>query len=93
MKVLVNGGLNLSELDGWWVEAYSPEVGWALRDGCEHTAPDWDAREAETLYGICGLQWHREPNSNAQRLLLRPCLPNIGNGGQPTLWKSLCLGS
>jgi starch phosphorylase len=30
MKVLVNGGLNLSELDGWWAEAYSPEVGWAI---------------------------------------------------------------
>jgi len=30
MKVLVNGGLNLSELDGWWAEAYSPDVGWAL---------------------------------------------------------------
>ena len=30
MKVLVNGGLNLSELDGWWAEAYRPEVGWAL---------------------------------------------------------------
>ena len=33
MKVLVNGGLNLSELDGWWAEAYTPEVGWALGDG------------------------------------------------------------
>ena len=32
MKVLVNGGLNLSELDGWWAEAYTPEVGWALGD-------------------------------------------------------------
>jgi len=30
MKVLVNGGLNLSELDGWWIEAYSPQVGWPL---------------------------------------------------------------
>ena len=29
MKVLVNGGLNLSELDGWWAEAYQPQVGWA----------------------------------------------------------------
>ena len=29
MKVLVNGGLNLSELDGWWAEAYTPDVGWA----------------------------------------------------------------
>ncbi len=30
MKVLVNGGLNLSSLDGWWAEAYRPEVGWAI---------------------------------------------------------------
>jgi len=28
MKVLVNGGINLSELDGWWAEAFSPDVGW-----------------------------------------------------------------
>ncbi|MCS6978029.1 MAG: alpha-glucan family phosphorylase, partial [Gemmatales bacterium] len=52
MKVLVNGGLNLSELDGWWAEAYSPEVGWALGDGQEHDEPDWDAREAEQLYRL-----------------------------------------
>ena len=36
MKVLVNGGLNLSELDGWWAEAYAPTIGWALCDGREH---------------------------------------------------------
>jgi glycogen phosphorylase len=42
MKVLVNGGLNLSELDGWWAEAYTPEVGWALGDGQEHgDDPAW----------------------------------------------------
>ena len=53
MKVLVNGGLNLSELDGWWAEAYSPEVGWALGDGREHNDdPAWDASEAEALYGL-----------------------------------------
>jgi starch phosphorylase len=53
MKVLVNGGLNLSELDGWWAEAYSPEVGWALGDGLEHDAdPAWDAIEAERLYDL-----------------------------------------
>jgi starch phosphorylase len=53
MKVLVNGGLNLSELDGWWAEAYAPEVGWALGDGREHDAdPAWDAAEAEALYGL-----------------------------------------
>ena len=53
MKVLVNGGLNLSELDGWWAEAYTPEVGWALGDGQEHgDDPAWDAVEAEALYGL-----------------------------------------
>ena len=30
MKVLVNGGLNISELDGWWAEAYEADLGWAL---------------------------------------------------------------
>jgi starch phosphorylase len=51
MKVLVNGGLNLSELDGWWAEAYTPEVGWALGDGQEHGSdPALDAAEAEALY-------------------------------------------
>jgi starch phosphorylase len=51
MKVLVNGGINLSELDGWWAEAYAPEVGWALGDGQEHgDDPAWDAAEAQALY-------------------------------------------
>ena len=53
MKVLVNGGLNLSELDGWWAEAYSPEVGWAIGDRAEHgDDPSWDATEAEALYAL-----------------------------------------
>lgn len=53
MKVLVNGGINLSELDGWWAEAYTPEVGWALGDGREHgDDPAWDAVEANALYDL-----------------------------------------
>ena len=53
MKVLVNGGINLSELDGWWAEAYTPEVGWALGDGREHgDDPAWDAAEADALYSL-----------------------------------------
>jgi len=53
MKVLVNGGINLSELDGWWAEAYAPEIGWALGDGREHgDDPAWDAVEADALYDL-----------------------------------------
>ena len=53
MKVLVNGGINLSESDGWWAEAYSPEVGWVLGDGQEHgDDPSWDAAEAAALYDL-----------------------------------------
>ncbi|HUU35774.1 MAG TPA: alpha-glucan family phosphorylase, partial [Vicinamibacterales bacterium] len=60
MKVLVNGGLNLSELDGWWAEAYTPEVGWALGDGQDRgDDPSWDATEAEALYTL--LEGHVVP--------------------------------
>ncbi len=53
MKVLVNGGLNLSELDGWWAEAYTPEIGWAIGDGNEHVDEAiWDEKEAEQLYSL-----------------------------------------
>jgi starch phosphorylase len=53
MKVLVNGGINLSVLDGWWAEAYTPEVGWALGDGREAgDDPAWDAIDAKALYNL-----------------------------------------
>jgi starch phosphorylase len=53
MKTLVNGGLNFSELDGWWAEAYSPQVGWAIGDGLEHGDDQvWDRIEAETMYSL-----------------------------------------
>jgi starch phosphorylase len=45
MKVLVNGGLNFSVLDGWWAEAYTPEVGWAIG-----TAFSSDDAAAQDLY-------------------------------------------
>jgi starch phosphorylase len=74
MKVLVNGGINLSELDGWWAEAYTPEVGWALGDGQEHgDDPAWDAVEADALYD----------------LLEREVIPEFYNraeSGVPTAW-------
>jgi starch phosphorylase len=48
----VNGGLNLSELDGWWAEAYTPSVGWAIGDGTVREAPDGDAMDADRLYRL-----------------------------------------
>jgi glycogen phosphorylase len=50
MKVLVNGGLNLSELDGWWAEAYTPEVGWEIGGEGTEVHPERDTSEAEKLY-------------------------------------------
>ena len=74
MKVLVNGGINLSELDGWWAEAYSAQVGWALGDGREHgDDPAWDTVEADALYD----------------LLERKVIPEFYNrdaAGFPTAW-------
>ena len=55
MKVIYNGGLNLSVLDGWWAEAYSSDVGWAIGNGEEYSPEDWalqDRIEAESIYNI-----------------------------------------
>lgn len=48
MKLLVNGGLNCSVLDGWWAEAYEKDVGWAI--GNQHFMSD--AEEANALYDL-----------------------------------------
>ncbi len=52
MKVLVNGGLNCSTLDGWWDEAYDPEVGWSIGDGAGGASEDVDRRDAASLYDV-----------------------------------------
>jgi glycogen phosphorylase len=52
MKVLVNGGLNLSTLDGWWDEAYRPDLGWALDAGITFDHARDYAAEAVELYRI-----------------------------------------
>ncbi len=72
MKVLVNGGLNLSTLDGWWAEAYDPACGWALGDG---EASD-DAAEAERLYAVLEQQvvpefYERDASGYPRRWLAR----------------------
>jgi len=53
MKVLANGGLNCSVLDGWWTEGYRPGVGWAIGDGQEFAHSDYqDQVDAEALYSL-----------------------------------------
>lgn len=49
MKVLANGGLNLSTLDGWWDEAYTEDAGWVIGDRVETRDDDGDAA---ALYAV-----------------------------------------
>ncbi len=51
MKVIANGGLNFSILDGWWDEGFDPEVGWKIGNGEEYSDPDYqDEIESRQLY-------------------------------------------
>jgi glycogen phosphorylase len=52
-KVAINGGLNLSILDGWWLEAYDGTNGFAIGSNIDEANPaDVDARDAESLYSV-----------------------------------------
>ncbi|RJP69573.1 MAG: glycosyltransferase family 1 protein [Ignavibacteriales bacterium] len=51
MKVIANGGLNFSVLDGWWDEGYAPEVGWKIGNGEEYLDLDYQNEvESNQLY-------------------------------------------
>lgn len=53
MKAAANGVLNLSVLDGWWDEAYSPAVGWAIGRGESYSDSNYqDQVEAEAIYNL-----------------------------------------
>ena len=82
MKVLGNGGINLSELDGWWAEAYTPDVGWALRDGQEHGAID-----AALLHQPHGARIHRAALSSCCRGLPSACSHQGALGRQVVDWQ------
>jgi starch phosphorylase len=77
MKVLANGGLNLSELDGWWAEAYAPDAGWAIGDGRDRGRdPGWDAAEANAVYSlleneVIPLYYERDSNGIPRRWVQR----------------------
>jgi glycogen phosphorylase len=52
-KVVLNGGLNLSVLDGWWAEAYDGLNGFAIGTGRTHTSMDvHDQRDGDDLYRV-----------------------------------------
>jgi starch phosphorylase len=51
MKAALNGVLNVSVLDGWWCEGYTPDRGWAIGDGSEYQDPAYqDSVEGQALY-------------------------------------------
>jgi glycogen phosphorylase len=53
MKAAMNGGLNLSIQDGWWVEAYSPNTGWSIGSGEQYQDQDYqDEVEANAMYNL-----------------------------------------
>jgi starch phosphorylase len=52
MKSAMNGGLNLSVLDGWWPEAYDGSNGWAISGELDHDHGMQDARHASELYRL-----------------------------------------
>ena len=82
MKSAVNGGLQLSVLDGWWPEAYDPERpnGWALSGETDPDHAAQDYRHAHELY----------------RLLEEEVLPTFHSGtdgGPPAAWLTLVKAS
>ena len=76
MKATLNGALHLSELDGWWDEAYAPGIGWALGEGLpeELIGEAHDAAEAKQLmdlleYDILPLYFDRDAEDRPLRWL------------------------
>jgi glycogen phosphorylase len=52
-KVGLNGGLNLSVLDGWWLEGYDGRNGWAVGDlTVSESVEEMDERDADSLYKV-----------------------------------------
>ncbi len=52
-KVALNGGLNVSILDGWWAEAFDGQNGFAIGDGTQHVSDAIsDQRDADALYQV-----------------------------------------
>jgi starch phosphorylase len=76
MKASVNGAINLSVLDGWWVEAYNANTGWAIGRGEEYGDETYqDDVESNALYDLLEKE-------------LVPLFYNRGADGLPRGWIS-----
>ena len=74
MKVVPNGGLNCSVLDGWWDEGYAPGRGWAIGDRQEYmdsSQVDWN--DSRSLYQVLEQE-------------IAPKFYHRVDGGVPTEW-------
>jgi len=73
-KVAINGGLNLSILDGWWLEGYDGTNGFAIGNGNDVSeVTKIDALDAESLYGTLESK-------------VVPVFYNRDDGGIPRQW-------
>jgi starch phosphorylase len=76
-KVVLNGGLNLSILDGWWNEAYNGRNGFAIGHGGMHNDPNEQyQRDAEFLFAVLEeevipLYYERDSNGLPHKWLKR----------------------
>ena len=74
MKAAINGVLNVSILDGWWCEGYSPECGWSIGGGEEYRDHEYqDSMESQALYNILEND-------------VVPCFYERESGGIPYRW-------
>lgn len=83
MKVIYNGGLNLSILDGWWAEAYEPKLGWAIGAGEEYDEPNWEDQDR-----IEGLSIYNIIEND-----IMPKFYNQGRDGLPRDWMTMVKNS
>ncbi len=81
MKVVPNGGLNVSILDGWWAEAYTPSVGWAIGDENSYGDEGYqDWLDSQSLYGLIEHE-------------IAPRFYQRNDQGIPTLWLDMMRAS
>lgn len=74
MKAAINGVINMSILDGWWHEAYTPEIGWAIGGGEDYENEDEQNKvESNALYDILEKE-------------VIPTFYDTGNNGLPRKW-------